>query len=73
MMKKNRIIKNDSYLMFRPFEDSISTYSFSLNESDFQFYQRKMLNAGVFIRNVIVSVSKTGKLQVLVNPVFIED
>jgi WD40 repeat protein len=73
IIKKNKLIKNDGCLMFRPFEDSISTCSFSLNEADFQFYQRRMLNVGVFIRNVIISVSKNGKLQVLVNPVFIDD
>jgi len=68
----NKIHKNQSHISFRPFDDTSSTCSFFLNESDYMHYQKKLLNVGVFIRNVILSVSKSGKIQVLVNPLLID-
>jgi len=68
----DKTLKNDAYIRFKPFEDGSSTCSFFLNETDFVPYQKKLLNHGLFIKNVILSLSKDGKMRVIVNPVFID-
>jgi hypothetical protein len=62
-------------MSIKPFEedDNNPTNAFFLNETEFQPYQKRMINFGVFVSNVILSVSKKGDLQVLVNAVFMDD
>ena len=66
-------LKVNEYEYFVPFVKDVASFSFLLNEALLLNYQKKFFLDKIFAKNVIVNLSKSGKIQVLVDVMFLDD
>jgi hypothetical protein len=66
-------LKNNSYEYFRPFEKDLPTSAFFANEFVLHSYQKKFFLNKILVRSVILISSQSGKISVLIDPIFLEE
>lgn len=69
----DNLVKTGNYEYFTPFINDKPTFSFILNETILLNYQKKFFINKIFVKTIFINLSKGGKIQVLIDVIFLDD